>query len=109
MTGTPRPVEERPEKPWLKEGEPICGRCDEKENRIKGFCSVYCKDMDEEEREKAALLAVVREPYQPTFDEVMSHYTEADDVNGYTVGLVVGTIRKLIRKNALDALPEHLK
>ena len=29
----------------------ICKRCEDKENRIDGYCSIYCRDMADEEKE----------------------------------------------------------
>lgn len=45
--GIPVPVSERPKPLTVKR----CVRCNEDEFRIDGFCSVYCRNMDELERE----------------------------------------------------------
>ena len=56
MPGYPRPVDRR-HKPFEKK---MCVRCDEKEFRIKGFCSVYCKDTHYDEVEIVELKDTLR-------------------------------------------------
>ena len=39
----------------------ICKRCEDEENRIDGYCSIYCRDMDDEEGEVIALKEQIKE------------------------------------------------
>ena len=37
-----------------------CGRCDEKESRIDGYCTIYCRDMADLEAEIKMLKAALK-------------------------------------------------
>ncbi len=48
----------------------ICKRCGANENRIHGYCSVYCEDMHEVEQENARLTAENERLSQMLHDEL---------------------------------------